>query len=201
MNVHSRRFLALLIAVAILVTSFVTLDFRAATSQGRTNSQLSAFSSRPDGIQQAAFPPGELRLYVPGDDPFSAALRKELSILLGSGPAFRGVRIEGSPSSTRGEPALMVETSRRAGLWTPVRATGDLEVKAVYASDGDLSWRDDQVVHMENHGQPLRRIKGEFLVEDSTNGLTSVKGYDRHLGRYVAQQVSSSLLKAVENPS
>lgn len=181
------------------MAAFFWSDFQAATSHAGANSQVATYSSHLDGIR-ATQSSGELRLYVSGGDALSAVLRKQLTALLRSGPTFHSVKIEDSPPSTVGGPALMVEISQREGLWTPVRATGHLVMKIVYASNGDLSWRDDSVVRMENRGQPLRRIRGEFQLQDSTNGLISQRGYDRHLGQSVAGQVSDSLLKALDNP-
>lgn len=200
MNLHSRRILALLIVAATLVVAFVWLDFWAGNSQGRGDSQLSTFSSRPVGTE-ATFSREPLRLYVAGEDTLSSALEKRLATLLGSGSTFRSVKLEGLPPSTAGDPGLMVEVSQRETFWTPVRATERLVVKITYSSNGDLSWRDDAVVRMENGGEPLRRIRGELHLEDSTNGLISLKGYDSYLGRYAAEQVSSVLSQAVENPS
>lgn len=194
MSGKSKAVLALLLVVGVLAAAFLWLDFQAVRSESRANSQVATASAKPEGTQESG-PAGELSLHVQGNDGLTVALRQELATLLRAGPAFTGVKIVDALPAGTGGPALMVEVAERDVLWTPVHGQGHLLVKATYASDGDLSWRGETVMRMQT-GEPLRRVRGEFQIEDATNGVISLKAYDRHLGRYAATEVSKSIQRA-----
>src|SRR5690606_19817324 len=47
-------------------------------------------------------------------------------------------------------PLLLIEIPERDVVWTPFWARANLTVKVVYASDGDVSWRQSQTIVMNS---------------------------------------------------
>lgn len=116
---------------------------------------------------------------------------------------FGQVAVLGTPTPpTRLDvPTLFVEVAGQGNLWTPVYAREGLEVSLAYASDGDVSWRNQtSVVMVMPNTQPTVRVSGKLQVEDSTRGLTSYPAYQRHLGRQAAAEIVKALRQALTNP-
>ncbi len=141
-----------------------------------------------------------MSLAVPGEDPFAQALRSELPATLRAEGVFRGVEVVESVLSVASGPALLVEVPHRDILWTPLHARGKITVKVVYASNGDLSWRDEATVHMDNRDGSVLRARGELQMEDVTSGVVSQLHYYGHLGSLVAAEVAKSLHGSVKDP-
>jgi hypothetical protein len=199
----SRRTKLALVALAgagVLAAALLTLDFHASRSETRANRSIGSFSmGKPQGSDAGVG--HELKLVVQGENDLAAALRKGLEANLTNGSVFQGVEIAESPSSPVSNPALLVELPRQDIFWTPFHARGQLTVKVTYASDGDMSWRHDTVVHMDNRDGPVLRSRGEFQIDDTTTGVISLRHYHNHLGLKAAIEVSESIEKSVSSPA
>ncbi|MGE5620512.1 MAG: hypothetical protein ACM3US_14795 [Sphingomonadaceae bacterium] len=196
----NRRFgaIAVLLLAVMLGFFFFWVDFWAAIGQTRTNSQVSTYSMTPQGSRDSG-PTGTLTVFVPGDDPLEVAFKRELVSFLEKGTLFGDTRLVDSPAANPDGPAVTVEIAERDLLWTPIRAQARLMLKLAYASDGDLSWRDDRVVHMETRSEAgMRRVRAEFQVEDTSYGVISRPAYIRRIGRAIAADVQKALEKAAD---
>jgi hypothetical protein len=90
----------------------------------------------------------------------------------------------------------MVQTIPSSLNWTPVYASAGVVTRIVYASDGDLSWREDTVVKMgRNDGGPQVRVRGDLELKDTTRGVVSRPAYHRHLSQQIALAVSNTVKK------
>jgi hypothetical protein len=132
---------------------------------------------------------------VAGGDSLSAYLEKALVRHWSARSGSRDVEAVSSVSGLTEGPVLMVQPAERSVRWTPIFASGSVVFKTVYASDGDLSWRDDGTVVMSFSGEPQIRIRGDLTLEDTTRGLVSRPAYERHLAERMAIHVSDALWK------
>lgn len=191
--------LVALAGAGVLAAALLTLDFHASRSETRANKSMSSFSTGKAHGADAGVG-RELTLVVLGDNDLTAALRKGLEANLANGQAFRDAEIAESPSSPVSNPALLVELPGQDIFWTPFYARGQLTVKVTYASDGDLSWRDDAVIRMDHLNGPALRALGDFQIEDTTIGIVSLHHYHNHLGLKVAAEVGGSIENIVGSP-
>lgn len=195
---------AVVITTLILFTAFIWTDFHISTSQTKIESQVTTYGIKGKTSEKL---PAKLpvQIYVEGDDLFSRALRDQLSKRLEAIPRFDQASILSEVSVLGGQPqndnlsVLVINSSESERLWTPIYGRAQFIVNLYFASDGDISWRNDTVVRMNNTtGVQVVRINAEFTVQDSTFGLISRIYYNRYLADQVATQIASSLSSSVE---
>ncbi len=195
---------AVVITTLILSTAFICTDFHISTSQTKIESQVTTYGFKGETSEKL---PAKLpvQIYVEGDDLFSRALRDQLSKRLEAIPRFNQVSILSEISVLGEQPqnnnlsVLVINSSESERLWTPIYGRSQFTVNLIFASDGDISWRNDKVVRMNNTiGVQVVRISADFTVQDSTFGLISRIYYNRYLADQVATQIASSLSSSVE---
>ena len=195
---------AVVITTLILSAAFIWTDFHISTSQTKIESQVNTYGFT--GQTSEKLPPElPLQIYVEGDDLFSRALRDQLSKRLEAIPRFNQVSILNEISILGAQPQnsnpsiLVVNSSESGHRWTPIYGRSQFTVNLIFASDGDISWRNDKVVRMNNAiAVQVVRISADFTVQDSTFGLISRIYYNRYLADQVATQIASSLSSSVE---
>lgn len=193
--VRMRVVLMGLLVVGILALGLTLLDFRIAESSDNTQTEMARMTL---GLEAGATlpPPGSLRIHVAGGESLSAYLKTELAQQWAAKSGARDMEIVSSLSDQADGPALMVQPEESSVSWTPIFARASISIKIVYASDGDLSWRDDRSVVMSTRdGRPQIRVRGDLKLEDTTRGLVSRPAYQRHLAERIAMQVSDVLWK------
>ena len=88
----------------------------------------------------------------------------------------------------------VVRVSDGDAKWPPVHSRSALTVSMAYASDGDMSWRDEFTVRMgRQDGGPQVRVRGDISVADATNRLISEPAYRRHIAEQIAVMVGGTL--------
>jgi hypothetical protein len=182
--------LSLLAVALVLAAATFWLDFRAAQGNTRSESQVSTYST---GVEQGQPKPAinQLTIYVEEPGSLMKSVRQGLVKRIQDTHGIQDLRVvEEMPQGGDG-PALYVQVTQRQFLWLPVFTRGALEIRLVYASDGDLSWMDDTTVIMES--SPLMRMKGDFSVADTSFGLMTLRGQARYLGRQAATELVNAL--------
>ncbi len=190
-----RTVAATLLLLGVLAILFLSLDFRAVHSASGTHLEISKYTI---GLAQGekAQPPESLDLHVEGKDPLALALRAELSEPMVAALGLTGVRLLDVLPEQAGGPVLMVRVADQGVNWTPIYARAAVTARMVYASDGDLSWRDEFTVRMSTtDGEPQIRVRGDIRMEDTTTGVVSQPAYRRLLAGQIAAAVSEALKK------
>jgi hypothetical protein len=198
-NTAVKKISLFVLILAVVLSSFYVLDFRAAQSETRTNSAVSAYST---GDPQIDFP-GRIYLYVEGDDSISKSLRESL------GAELEKEGMEVSVASAVEEKydfqALMVNVSKRDGLYTPVYASSDLNILFFYTSTGEDTKYFEQfkegnvTVVFVNTGsrEGEKLIRGDIELQDSTKGIISLKAYRKHLAEEAARKTVEQLQQQI----
>jgi hypothetical protein len=186
--------------LVLLAAGFLLLDFHAAHSQNRINSNVSTYAiSLQEGER---LPPNQpLAVSITSSGALANAFRQELVQRLQASPEFSNVNLHSSPIETMGRPALRVEIIREAVTWTPVYGRADLTFQVSYASDSGVTWQDTETAIMSNEMGPVVRLNGTFEQADSTFGLLSRPAYMRLLSESAAEQIVKSLSSALERPA
>jgi hypothetical protein len=189
---------AALALVVLAAAALLLVDVRLAASDTRSQAEV---GTTRIGATVAPDPSGtRLSLHVDGDDGLTEALRRELPRAIGAVGVFAGVDVLSTPPTAADRPALVVGVASRELFWTPVYATGAVQVAFAYASDrADLSWRDDGPIVLVE--EPAVRSHGRLRLSDTTRGLVSWPAYQGHLGREAAVRVAEQLRSALVTPA
>ncbi len=92
-------------------------------------------------------------------------------------------------------PLLLIEMTEREITWTPILANAKISTEVVYASDGDVSWRNEVGMIMQ-HNEPTVHARGRITLTDESRGLLSQYGYQKHLGEALGDEI----YKMIESP-
>ncbi len=192
--VNRRLFLAVII-LTIIFSSFYILDFKAAKSETKANSMVSSYST---GNPQIDFP-GRICLHIEGNDYFSKSLRKNLDTELEK--AGMEVSITDEVKNKYNSQALLINISKRDGVYTPVYAFSNLNIFFFYTSTGgDVKYFDQFkegsvtvtfVNSSSREGEKL--ISGNVELKDSTKGLISQKAYIDYVTAQAAKEITTRL--------
>ncbi len=194
--IRTRLVLGALIVV-IVAALLLLVDFQAATSASIVESSVSKFTVGATASTRFP-PPASLCLVVSGGSELHAYLEKELVQGLRSAPGIGEVTPIDSADGEKSCPTLLVEASPDVLTWTPVYSSARGVARLIYASDGDLSWRNDKAVVMSNRdGSPQVRVRGDLKLGDTTRGIMSRPAYQRHLAHQIALAASDVLKKQV----
>ncbi|MBX2998410.1 MAG: hypothetical protein KF893_07845 [Caldilineaceae bacterium] len=98
-----------------------------------------------------------------------------------------------------GRPILWIEVRDTEIHWTPFRANADLTIEVIYASDGDISWRNATGTIMSGD-QPAVHSRGNLQLLDNTQGIISRKAYQRHLSTQIAAEVYRMMHQPLFDP-
>lgn len=191
--------LVFVLLLGVLVAAFLWLDFQLARSNTQAQSTVStARSGEPD--DQGLLLNQGLLVFVEGPEDLARPLRRELARRLGVIPNLAGISVVDNPPDQVGQPVLGFEIQASNVNWTPVYARAQLNLRMIFASDGELSWR-----HLQNPVMELRelgtiRVDGDFTIEDTTVGLISRPAYYRYLAEQIALRTGESLAQALQPP-
>ncbi len=190
---RTRMLLVTLVLAAVAAVLLLSIDFQAANSASSMRSTVARMT-----VGTIDRPEGGLVLFVDGSGDLDAYLEKELVRRLESMAGIAGVTVVNSMTDGTGWPMLAVQARGDALNWTPAYAKASVVTRIVYASDGDMSWRDDTSVAM---GRPDRqsqlRVRGDLELADTTWGVVSRPAYRRHLAQQIASAVSDVLKEQV----
>lgn len=187
----------LILLVAACVTSLLVMNFQAKQSQSNVDKQITTYTAEPEN--SSGFPAQmRLALYVQGSDRMADQLRETLQEQLSAVPAFQQVELIKEAPEISDQPVLVVEFDQLNITWTPVKSVSKIDLQAAFASDGDVSWRYEKPVIMNNRGESVIRVEGEFTLNDNTLGLVSRPAYQDYLGEQLASNISAALKEALE---
>jgi hypothetical protein len=188
-----------LLVVALAGSTLLWADFHAARSEVRAESSVTTISSSaPDGQAQGQSSLGRtIALQVAGDGGIESRLRSSLPAEMERRPSMGNVIELQSPDHPVDTPAMLVHLAREDTRWTPVHATAAVTASFVYASDGDLTWRNDESIGIGTEKGATVLVKGEIRLADTTSGVISLPAYERKLGDSVAAEVRARLEQAL----
>jgi hypothetical protein len=163
-------------------------------SQSAMTSEVVASPSNP-ATSPVAFSQLATQLVVEGDDTLARALRAEITRQAKSETALGQINLGSAQDVAAQSPLLVVRLKQHSGFWTPVYARTTLQVEAAYASNGDVSFRENEPTQFHSAGdQPVRQYEGHYQLTDSSWGVMSLPGYRD----YLAHQVAVTLLTSMQ---
>jgi hypothetical protein len=200
-NAITNRIFFPVLALTVVLSSFYILDFKAAQSETQSNSVVSTYST---GDPQIDFP-GEVYLYVEGDDSISISLKENLGAELEK--TGMDVSIANTFEEKYDSQALLVSVNKYGGFYTPAYASSNLNILFFYTTTGkDTKYFEqfkegDITVVFENTGsqEGEKLIRGDMELQDSTKGLISQKAYQKYLASEAAKEIVGRLKLNVRN--
>lgn len=196
-----KKTLPILLILAVVLSSFLYLNFKAAKSETRANFNAATYSYySTEGFQIDS--PDRIYLYVEGDPSLSGVIRDNIRTEL----EMAGMDVEEAETFEEKYDfqALLVNVSEPEGLYTPVYASSNLEIMYFYTSTGKNThyfekFKEEEkgsfVVNIVNEsfrgGEIL--VDGDLKLEDSTKGLVSRKAYRKHLAKEAAKNLVNQL--------
>ncbi|WP_440956749.1 hypothetical protein ACSAZK_07575 [Methanosarcina sp. Mfa9] len=200
-DTNTKKILLAALILAVVLSSFFVLDFKAAKSETRANSRIAAYST---GETQVDFP-GRIYLYVEGDEALSGFIREKIRAELEKA----GMDVEEAETFKEkyDSQALLVNVRDSEGLYTPVYASSSLEIMYFYTSNGEDTqyfekFKEGNVtVAFRNtgSGEGKKLVDGELELQDTTKGIVSIKAYRKHLAEETAKNVADQLENQIRN--
>lgn len=183
--------IAITIIILLIVAAFVWVDFRIAGGKTSVESQSATSSA---GFDEAAVLPLEpnMDLYVIGPGRLSDAVQDQLEAALRDNSYIGEVHVlEGEPAQSEAA-VLVLRTEDSEIFWTPIYSRSQVKVNLSYASDGEVTWMDEEVVNLTN-SKPAIRYKGDFESRGYAFGIMSLPGYYHYLSAELSQKIVESL--------
>jgi len=200
-DANTKKILFAVLILAVVLSSFFVLDFKAAKSETSVNSHASAYST---GEPQIDFP-GRIHLYVEGDEALSGFIREKVKAELEKA----GMDVEEAETFKEkyDSQALLVNVRDSEGMYTPVYASSNLEIMYFYTSNGEDTqyfekFKEGNVtVAFRNtgSGEGKKLVDGELELQDTTKGIVSIKAYRKHLAEETAKNVADQLENQIRN--
>jgi hypothetical protein len=180
----------------LLLVWMAPIDMQAARSRTNTNHTLStATVDSPDArlVQRQGI---EIRIVVAEQHVVGDALAQQLARQLSQRLPQSQIYVNTKPvDETLSLPLVLVEITDSDLTWTPIWSDAALTAEVFYASDGDISWREARSMIM-GAGESTVHSRGTIHLTDSSQGLFSRFGYQRHLGKAMGNEV----YKMMESP-
>jgi len=184
----------IILGMAGLGVLFFLVSFRIISSQSAVNSEVGAYHQNTEA-SPVAFSQLATQLVVEGDDPLIRAIRVEITRLAKSEKTLGQVNLALATDEAAQSPLLVVTLKQQSGFWTPVYSRTTLQIEAAYASNGDVSFRENEPTQFHSAGdQPVRQYEGHYHLTDSSWGVMSLPGYRD----YLAHQVAVTLLTSMQ---
>lgn len=192
-----KRVVLAVIVIGIGMTAgLLWLDLRAMTSATQTEHSISAYGFNVDDKKPDTT--GTIAVEVVGmdGDPLVGAVRRALLAEPAVGPASLVPAAEGNDTAR-----LLVDITNCDAAWLPVWSHAVVEPHIVYASDGDLGWKDDTPVTMssDDGSVSVLRIRGDLTITDESRGIISRPAYRRHLAQQIASSVRAAVAQQLTN--
>lgn len=172
----------------LLLIWIAPIDLRAARSRTNTDHTLStATVESPDArlVQQGI----EIRILAADQQGVGSALAQQLAKQLSQRLPQNQIHITNAHVDKASSlPVVLVEITESTLTWTPIWSTAALTAEVVYASDGDISWRGATNMIMGS-GKPTVHSQGRLHLTDSSQGIFSQFGYQRHLGIVLGNEI------------
>ncbi len=177
--------------VVLLAAAFLLLDFRLMTS--RTNSQSTvASSSGGDGAPKSVVV-DTTGLYVEGPDALAASLGAEIRQGLQGEQHVGELTTINMPADKLDIAQMVVQVTPETRIWTPFYAQSEYLVSVSYASNGDVSFRNQEAPHFMFVGpQAAMQFDAEITVKDQSAGLMSAPGYRHYLAEKIAGMIKDT---------
>lgn len=188
-----KRLLSISVAIsffiALLLVWIAPIDLRAARSRTNTSHTLSTASvDSPDAhlVQRLGI---EIRIVDANQQVVGDALAQQLVSQFGQRLPQSQIHLSRAPAdAVSALPLVLVEISDNDVRWTPFWADAAVTAEVVYASDGDISWREATSMVM-GQTEPTVHSRGRIQLTDSSRGLFTQFAYRRHLGKALGNEV------------
>ncbi len=193
-----KRSLVIAIAVlAVLAAAFFLLNFRLMNSQTGMNSGTASGGS--EGFKKSPkFAPAATGLYVEGTGPMADAVRARVKQAIQRQDYVGEVSMINLMADRLDLPVMYIEMIPVRHFWSPVYASSEYQMNVSYATNGDVSFRNQAAPHFVMDGNPpALQFKAMFTLTDTSTGLISYQGYQDYLVEKMVTLVRETLQKQV----
>ena len=182
------------IIIASIISAFLFLDFRAATSETKTESYVyNASAEAPSGHLKVDLSSGPY-VYVVVDDDLTQELRHSLINKLRE--KWNGILEADSLERNYDRQVLIVALRDREISYNPFYPSASVETIFFYSSSGNITnfkdFKDGKsfVSYFEKSGMEL---DGRSELRDTTKGIISLKAYRKHLAEEITKNIVQQL--------
>ncbi|GEM_PF-2181575 len=191
--------LFLLAALLILCVAFGLFDFRISKSQATFNSTI-ASSHQGESAISIEFAPATTGLFVDAGAGLSQEIQTKLTKMLEDQDYTGQVSAMSAPADHMDIPVLYVVVAPIKHIWTPFYTSSEIQMSVSYATNGDISFRNQSITHFQSNGnQPALQYQATFTITDSAFGLISYPGYQHSLAEMLTGQVVTSHQKLISD--
>jgi hypothetical protein len=185
-----------LLLVVVAVAGLWLFEFRLAFSNTAGDHQMSTYSTGEEEEQVAGLPGSTVALAVADEGAMAPYLEAELRKALLEEPDFDEVEIlDAAPDSVPSQ-YLLATVSESQVTWTPFYGVAAVTVEVAYSSNGDLTWREETPVTLNNEDGAVVWARGTFALADRSWGLISRPAYYRLLATGLAEQIGDSVAES-----
>ncbi len=180
-------------AVLMLVSAaFLLFDFRLMKSN--TNTQSTVASSRAGDITPQAIQPETTGVSVVGWEGMVTDMREQLVKALQNQQNIGSITAINTPVDKLDIPQMRVLLEANTHFWTPLYARADYKVIVSYASNGDISFSNQEVAHFRfTSSEPAMQFQETLTFTDTSVGLISAPAYKRYLAEMIASNIQKTL--------
>jgi hypothetical protein len=180
---------ALLIGVVVAFTGADTSLMRSNTSSESMGKSYTVGTRTGENVAVGK----QLAVYVAGDGPVAESLRSLLPRRLIRDEAFSAIAPLDTMPDKVNAPVLIVDLETSDVRWMPLSAGAEITARVSYATDGDTAWHDEERPTIVGAADPIRRVRIESTLTDSSSGLVPRKAYHNHLAESLADEIVTAL--------
>jgi hypothetical protein len=198
MKLSQKIMLVILVSLVILIGVYA-LDFKITKNTFEQESQIGTFAIGLDNNEKLETLP-KLGIYIDGPSFFAQHIYKTLSEELNQpGGLAREFLLLEEPLEQADMALLVVKLDFDLNIWTPVYSLTNANIDFAFASDGDLTWwQEDEPVFMSNtEFDAIVRMDAQVDVQHSAFGLMSCKGYHDLLAEKIGAEIHKDLQEQI----
>jgi hypothetical protein len=189
-----KRTFGILLVVFTLLAAFSLVSFRLMSSRMARDATVAA--SDPSASNSTDVQPGpEITLRVEGGSRLALPVQRALAGALQKDPLTGAIQLASSSTDTPESAVLNVSLDEQGYFWSPFYARARVAVEVAYASNGDISFRQEDPPHFRSSGdRPATQMLGHYAFADVSWGLISKPGYRD----YLAEQIASAIVAGMQ---
>ncbi len=194
---RTRIFLAAIVLV-FFAAAFLLFHFRAMSSK---TSVESGVASARNGDPKApwSLSPQVTGLYVEGRGQLAETLLAQVKRQLKNQQHIGDITDMNAPVDRADIPQLYIQVVPISHFWTPFYARSEYQLVVSYASNGDISFRQQKSPRfMATGGQPVLQYKASQTIKDTSLGLFSAPGYQDYLAGKMARLILDNFQKQTQ---
>ncbi len=141
-----------------------------------------------------------IMVIVEGQGGMVTALEKAMSAQISASGITNPVITEAVEPGNK-NPVLLIKITTRDVFWTPVFASGNVQVLAGYVSNGEIELIQNLPLKSTNVSGAMTLMSGEYKLTGRSFGLISLPGYRQMLADAIASNIMENLKAIYKVPN